>query len=545
MNKSTSKSHDSSTVKNRAIIWLAVSSERQAGDDKTSLQEQERLARLWCDKRDLQVVRILEIDGYSRRESDIITLSQGYREKGLEAYIDLRRMWLNDEFDVLVAYTHDRLGRSTTLHSFVLENLIRNGKVIDLTFDGIRIDETNYRSFTAIGGMISATPVDRLVKATKVAKDKLIEQGLPISGNIPLSHKLMRDSESGKAKKLVLDEQYTQLFEDFAMLFLEGVAYNNIGKELKQRFGHTRPNGKAHRSNMFYELLYTPTFWGHMARGYSYSSSNGNQRGAWIFDESVPIPDDVHIARDVIPAVYEGETANAIKAELYRRMDIGGSRKPKNTYRYAGLCVCGACGSSMSVYSKPTHGVQGLRCPRTYSSTIEGKCTQPYLTPKDYLQDQMQVFLEAVIEGVNPEIFHKNEQVDDSIPKLKKLIEKREKIETEMRTLITEMRQATDTAKQYIRDEIDKISKQIERINEQIQTLHRTIEEHTYMSAEETRTIEELKRLTLECFWKLPDREINQWLRRLMGKNKFVILDREIIDIREKPRKKRKSGRKQ
>jgi len=79
------------------------------------------------------------------------------------------------------------------------------------------------------------------------------------------------------------------------------------------------------------------------------------------------------------------------------------------------------------------------------------------------------------------------------------------------------------------------------KLNKRINTIRQTIVEARKQSHDEVRTIDELKRLTLDCFWNLPDREINQWLKRLMGKRKFVVMNREIVGIADLPVKRRKT----
>lgn len=539
MLNNTLPSQDSKVLK-RAVIWKAVSSERQAHDDKVSLSEQERLAREWCDENDYQVIRVLEVPGYSRRESDVITALEDFAEQGIYAYHDLRRMWQNHEFDILVAYGHDRLGRSNTLHSFVVENIIMKGMQIYLIADGGFVTEEDFRFKMAFGGLNVASPIDRLIKAASVAKDKLIQQGLPTGAKIPLSHTLIRDTESGKAIKLVLNEDYSQLFDDLVTVFLEGVAYNLISKELYRRFGHVRENGKKYRANYFYELLYSPTFWGHLARGYTSSSKNGNQRGAWAFDETVDPPANVIVARNVIPAVYEGDIADAVIAEMRRRMDVTGNRRSNDTYRYAGLFVCGECGTPMSTRSKPKRGRTGLRCSAVYARTYKIECEQRFLTPHRYLQARIEELLEQLVAGVNPEIFSlQDDNSDHYSNKLKQLKKERDSLQQKILVLISEQSNAPIVARDLYRQQIETQSNRLDHVANDIQKLERTIEEEGYVSREEVRTLEELRRLTLDCFWRLPDREINQWLRRLMGKRKFVVMDREIIGVVDLPTKKR------
>lgn len=519
----------------RAVIWKAVSSQRQAGDDKVSLEEQERLAREWCDKHGFEVVTVLSVPGHSRRESDIVEALKEFRRKGIYAYDDLKLMWDNDDFDVLVAYTHDRLGRSQTLHSYVVENVIRNGKRIFFLADGGFVDESNYRFSNAMGGVLAASPVDRLVKAAKVAKDKLIKEGLPTGPHLPLSHKLIRDPETGKAVEVVLDESKFQLFRDLATIFLEGTAYNLLSQELYERFGHANPDGTPYYANAFYYLLFTPVFWGHMARGYTHASKNGDLRGAWIFDETIPPPDGVKVARNVVPAVYVDDLADSMKAELHRRMDVTGRRKANDTYRFAGLFECGECGSSMSTRSKPGYGRVGVRCSTIHNRTSNKECNQRYLTPHRYLQASMEKLLEQLVIGADPELFTKtDDHTIEQEKQLNALKNEKDDLQKNIHFLIEEQMNAPDSARQFYRQQIEAKSSRLEQLNKQIQVLHFAIEEEQYTSREETRTIEELRKLTLECFWNLPDREINQWLRRLIGKRKFVIIDREITGVIEK-----------
>jgi DNA invertase Pin-like site-specific DNA recombinase len=527
----------------RAVIWKAVSSERQADEEKVSLPEQERLARQWCEDNGYHIVRVLEVPGYSRRESDIVTALEDFAEQGIYAYHDLRRMWINREFDVLVALSHDRLGRSNTLHSWVLENVIMNGMQIYFLYDGGWVDLDDFRYKLAIGGMMAATPVDRLVKAAAVAKDKLTMQGLPIGAHVPISHKRIRDAESGKQLSIEVNEELRPLFDDLAKLLLEGVAYNLLSKELYQRYGHKTRTGKLYRSNQFFDLLYTPAFWGHMAKGYSTSSRNGNVRGAWIFDETVPPPPGVLVARNVVPAVYTGELAEAIKAEMYRRMGMRNGRgKPSDTYRFAGLFVCGICGCSMSTHSKPGYGRRGLKCAGAYSRVMDEKCTERRLVPHRYLQDEINRLLEQLIEGVTPQIFEHEQQGDNTLQKLESLKRQVDLLENKLANLIDEQSNAANnTTREMYRKQIEITGEHLERENEELLGLQRKLDENLHISHEETRTVKELRKLTLECFWKLPDREINQWLRRLMGKRKFVIVSQKIVDVAEPPPKKRSS----
>lgn len=67
---------------------------------------------------------------------------------------------------------------------------------------------------------------------------------LPVSSRIPISHNLIRDPVNGRAVRLEVNEDRHRLWDDLALLILEGVAWEHIELELYNRYGHVRDNGK-------------------------------------------------------------------------------------------------------------------------------------------------------------------------------------------------------------------------------------------------------------------------------------------------------------
>jgi hypothetical protein len=77
----------------RAIIFLAVSSQAQVGEDEISLPQQEAEARAFAAAQGLEVVDTLVVPGFSRRESDVITALDEFAAQGIFAYHRLRDHW--------------------------------------------------------------------------------------------------------------------------------------------------------------------------------------------------------------------------------------------------------------------------------------------------------------------------------------------------------------------------------------------------------------------------------------------------------------------
>jgi hypothetical protein len=68
----------------------------------------------------------------------------------------------------------------------------------------------------------------------------------------------------------------------------------------------------------------------------------------WAFDRSVETPPGVIIEYGTNLAVYTGEQAEIVQAELRRRFEIiRGKTRPHNTKMFTGLLLCGYCGYYM------------------------------------------------------------------------------------------------------------------------------------------------------------------------------------------------------
>src|SRR5258707_14608521 len=114
----------------RAVIWCAVSSEKQTQDDKDSLPAQERQAKAFIEKEGWKLVEVLRVRGFSRTFINVEDYRLAMREAGHDAFDRLTELWANEAFDVLIVRDMDRLGRTQTLLSFMVETTISIGSPI-------------------------------------------------------------------------------------------------------------------------------------------------------------------------------------------------------------------------------------------------------------------------------------------------------------------------------------------------------------------------------------------------------------------------------
>lgn len=520
----------------KVVLWTAVSSRQQAADDKISLAEQERMGREWAAQNDGEVIEVLSVPGHSRRESDVVTLLEDYARLGVNAYSRLREMWQQKSFDALWAYAHNRLGRSTTLHSYVVENVILSGAIIRLHHGGT-IDRQNLRYQTAFGGAESAGELDRFAESSMKAKSQLLAKGLPLGPYIAMSHRLIRDPRTGKGSHLELNPDMTSLWQDFATLYLQGIAYNHLGDALYDFYGHIDPvTGKAYSRTTLYYVFSNPMFWGHMARRHSHS-----ERSAWIFDEDAPLPDGVIVERNVIPAVYTGDLAERVKAEFRRRSELSGRAKPGTTYRYSRVFVCGKCNANMAVHSKRRRRT-GVRC---LNAHLYSRAVTPCggdTVPTARLDEIAREFISKHLEGVRPSAVESDGPASAAQLQYAESAKELSQIEAQIGTLIAEQSRAPEVAQSYYRQQIEGLSHRAKKLKQTVERLEVKVAEVDRRVKEETQTADEIRQMTLDRFFDLPDVKINQYMHRLLGDWRIVLVDGEPIGFRKAMKRKKRGG---
>ncbi len=527
----------------RCIIWCAVSSRAQNEPDKISLPQQEAEACALAEGNGWQILDILKVPGHSRRYVDFHELASDAAKQGVDAFHRLQRHWEARDFDIMIVRDGDRFARTQALHAYVVERTINIKARIYSLQDGW-IDQNNHRMWIALGGYKAAGDIDRFVKARDDAMIARAKRGLPITSRVPMSHKVIRDQNTGKALCLQVNEDKRRLWDDPAELILEGIAWFSIEDELFDRYGHVKDNGERYYPGYLYRLLMKPIFWGHIARHHANAASkNGFKYGAWAYDESVPMPDGATIFRNTHEPVWTGELAERIKAEIYRRSDaVRGNTDPHLTHRFSGLGVCAECGSFWSTQVKKSKNYRGLACPAAKSrSSALPKCSNKRILNEKHLISLMNDYLKQMLERNSTDVFNapapRQEHYRSRIESLGREIEA---LEIEARNLIREQAKAGTELRTFYQEELAQINTRLKNMRVSRDTLRTKVVETKQTTTVQQMTLEELAAVSLETFWKQKSRYINQTLHRLMGKKRFLLLDGEIIGVAELNRRQRK-----
>ncbi|MEQ8678097.1 MAG: recombinase family protein [Aggregatilineales bacterium] len=445
----------------RCIIWCAVSSQAQNEPEKISLPQQESDSRALAEGNGWEIIDVLRVPGHSRRYVDFHKLASDAAKQGVDAFHRLHAHWEARDFDIMVVRDGDRFARTQALHAYVVERTINIKARIYSLQDGW-IDDTNYRMWIAMGGYKAAGDIDRLVKARDRAMTALAKRGLPITSRVPISHKVIRDQNTGRAICLEVDEDKRRLWTDLAEVILDGVAWFNVEEELYNRYGHVNDEGEKYYPGYMYRLIMKPLFWGHMARHHnSANAKNGFKYGEWIYDENVPIPEGAMVFYYTHDPVWTGDTADRVKAEINRRSQVvHGHGSPQNTHRFSGLGVCAVCGSFWATHVKTGRNYRCVLCPaaKTKSKTLPD-CNNKRVLNERRLIAMMTEYLQQMIERQSTDIFNDSDPVqEDTALRVQQLDGEIAALEIEARGLIRQQAKAGAELQSIYHEELTQIN---------------------------------------------------------------------------------------
>ena len=513
----------------RAIIWCAVSSHQQTEDEKFSLPAQEADARALAESKGWDVADVMVVPGHSRRYKDFNDLAAIASRKGIDAFYKLQLHWQRRDFDMLICRDGDRFARSQALFARVVEEVIESaGANIWSLADGL-IDKHNYRMWIAMVGYRAASDIDKLVKFRSEGMTRRAQRGLPTTSHVIFSHKLIRD-ESGKAVQMVVDEAKRRLFDDLATLLFEGVSWGQIERHLFDRFGHANSEGRPFREYYFHEVFHSPTFWGHSARWIDNNGKPNKRRGAsWVYDASEAPPDGIMLFRNTHDAVYTGDMVQKVIAELRRRtLSTKGRSRPYASTRYSGLIVCGGCGRYMVYHHKPP--VMG--CVTNYYT--KGACpSKPHRILFPVIDHHLDEWLKTIVQSGTMDAVWSDMPDTNPDQRIALLEREIEQLEAAARRLIVKQMSAPDSLSLLYDEEIASVGS---RLNALRAELSQFLTQQKRDVNAERHTIEELRKLTVEGFWSLEEREQNQFLHRLFGRSRLVAMHGEFVGVVDAPR---------
>lgn len=319
----------------RIGVWTAVSSKRQAEDDKMSLPEQERLGRETAARLGGEVVRIYKVPGHTR---DIVFWSEA--ERDMEAYRQLREDAQAGRLDVLWAYDMDRLGRDPALGQQVI-SLVEKSRAPALARAEVYLETsphlvgqkgTGHRYLNAIQGVRAGEEIDKLRYKHDLGMRGRARRGIH-AGHWPIGYRGLFD-ERGKCRGAEFDEHVGAVRLATA-LFLRGESYRQIARALNAS-PFDPPRATAWHRQTVRRMLNNDTYAGFVSFGEA-----GNEAPSGRF-----------------PALWDAETYRAVVRERRRRQEAEPNR---HGGPLRGVAVCRRCGKGLHRVASQYHVY--LRCP--------------------------------------------------------------------------------------------------------------------------------------------------------------------------------------
>lgn len=517
----------------RAVIWKAVSSKEQAEDDRQSLPYQEALAREWCQKNGCTVTQVLELPGHSRSESDVITALEELAEAGCFAYQDLRRLWKQKAFDILIVHTIDRLARSKSLFMWVVENVIKSGAVIYFMSPGTEFNKGNvdYAAPFAMMGLRSG--LDAFIEKSKATKLAKLAEGIPTGGEKPFGFIVLRDDRH-RPNGIQVDDSKRQLLHDAAALLLGDVpgaghvSLRKIELELFARFGHNR-NGKPLPVNFIRSLLSNPWTWGHASIFHNTDRvPHGQSTNQWLFDPDIPVPSHLTIHWHTHEALFPGELGDRLKAEMRLRGLVVRGRGTAKSTMFAALVVCGWCGTTMVRNAGIKHAYPRLRCQLNLRRNRKADCPSPGIRTAGLPEWRVQKYVQGLLDDMlahNSPVLDTPAQIDYDA-QIRQAKTEIDTLRQEIGNLIARSASSSASIGDLFQQQIDERTRRIEALDALLLRLEaKQATQHPRSQADAFDFLKQHR----DDFWTLPAPDINRILHALLGNVRLVVKGNQVI----------------
>ena len=279
------------------------------------------------------------------------TICKEYYEKGVSGYKvsaedrdaiqDLKVAAEKKEFDILLVFMFDRLGRIPNETPFVLEWFLKNGIQVWSTKEGQQRFENdcdyllNYIRFWQAGGESKKTSL-----RVKTRLGQLVEEGRFTGGNAMFGYKFVRSGViTKKGRELlaleIVPEEAAVVQFIFRKTVDEGYGTWQLSSIINAQ-GYRTHNGAKFSPNTINRILRSPTYTGHYVRG--------GKRSEFIEEIQIIDEDLFNRAQKILEARNSANTKKTNVALTTRGAALLG-----------GNIFCAHCGAKMHaiVYSDP------------------------------------------------------------------------------------------------------------------------------------------------------------------------------------------------
>lgn len=395
-------------------------------------------------------------------------LKNEYYEKGVSGFklsIDKRDTLLKiknaaqkKEFDVLLVYMFDRLGRKDDETPFIVKGLSDLGIEVWSVKEGQQKFEThvdnllNYIRFWQSSGESIKTSI-----RVDSAHEQMVKEGIFRGGTAPYGYKLIKSgikNKKGKElMKLSIDEETKDnVIKIFDLVYSYGYGSGRIASYLNDKNIPSSTGGKWNTGTVSY-ILKNPIYKGYMTyrkRTTENDSQTNLPKDKWILSEK-PINELIIINEDIwnkVQKIRNSRTPQNTEKEYVKKI---GSKSP---LLLIGMIKCGYCGSPLTTtynykYWTLKDGTEKKKIRSKYRCSGKAlnktNCDGQTIYAKDKIEitvlDEVKLYLNRLkqIDFTTELDKYTKDNLDKDKEKLKKLNKKNKEIQKELDLLNKEV----------------------------------------------------------------------------------------------------------
>ena len=317
----------------RAAIYSRVSTAEQAEDDKTSLNEQERLCREYCQEKGYDVVNSYQ------------DIASGTTKKR-RSFIDMLDDAKNKQFDVIITWKTDRLARGIYPCSALMEAIEESEVTIETVAEPF--DRTTFE----IRAVLGRIEVENIVQRTTMGREANMRAG---HHHMKAAYGYDYDLES---QQWVINEKEARWVNQIFDWYIEGVSSSEIARRLNAEGVKTKLESRLGWSEKTVSELVRQEYY--IGRYYRNTRQHTKK----------PYPSEKWILTEVPAIITEEEWQSAKKRR--RKNTVHSPRNRRRPYLTEYILFCEECGTKFHVSS-------GWRtAPRLMCRRME---KYPHLTP--------------------------------------------------------------------------------------------------------------------------------------------------------------------
>lgn len=317
----------------RFSILAGVSTDPQAHEDKSSIDDQVKTCRRVIEHHGGVEVACFVFDGYSRSGYDSLAAAM----QDIPPLKDAIEAAEANKYDVLLLDNWDRLGDLGQLvytrfrrYKKQIYSARQSGKLYDpKTYDPYQDESSGIDMH--IQGIIQTYRINKIRRGWQLGVPARVERGLhPLS--LPFGYRL-----SGKDQPAQIVPEESQLLVKLKNWMLEGMSYEDMTRRANDS-GVGPRRAKGWSRHVVKSMVLNP-FYAGIVRFGKLRGRIQAPKSEWKLGNGKHMP------------LWDEATHRALLAEAKRRLD--GKRNFAAKYPFSGIPVCGICGRKISKHGKP------------------------------------------------------------------------------------------------------------------------------------------------------------------------------------------------